>query len=50
LVAYFSAPVFDRTVHLIALVNWTLALLMLVVGLGFLGWLLWRAVIQHGKG
>jgi membrane-associated protein len=48
--AYFSAHFFDRVVHLIAIANWVLALLVLLVTLGFVGWWLWRVRIQYGKG
>jgi len=49
-IAYYSAPVFDRAVHLIALANWAVALFVLVAGLGLGGRLLWRPGIQQGKG
>lgn len=49
-IAYFSAPFLDQAVHLIALANWTLALLVLVAGLALGGWLLWRPVVNQDKG
>lgn len=48
-IAYFSAPFFDRVVHLVAMANWMLALLVLLMALGFVGWWLWRVQIQQGK-
>lgn len=50
LVAYFSAPVFDRVVHLVAMANWVLALLVLLMALGFVSWLLWGSRVQQDKG
>lgn len=50
LIGYVSAPYFDQAVHLIALANWTLAMLILVGGLALVGWLLWRVQFQRGKG
>ncbi len=49
-IAYLSAPFFDRAAHLIALVNWALALLVLVIGLALGGWLLWRPGVQQDNG
>ena len=49
-VAYVSAPFFDRMVHLIALANWALALLVLMVGLGLGWWLLRRPGVQRNIG
>lgn len=49
-IAYFSAPFFDRVVHLVAIANWVLTLLVLFLALGLVGWLLWRQQIQPGKG
>ena len=49
-IAYYSAPFFDRAVHLIALASWAVALFVLVAGLGFGGWLLWRPGIRQAKG
>ena len=49
-IAYFSAPVFDRAVHLIALANWASALLALAAGLGVCGWFLWRRGTQQENG
>jgi membrane protein DedA with SNARE-associated domain len=48
--AYLSAHFFDRVVHLIAIANWVLALLVLLVTLGCAGWWLWRVRIQPSKG
>lgn len=50
LIAYYAAPFFDRAVHLIALANWAVALVVLVVGLGLGGWLLWRPATPQSKG
>ncbi len=49
-IAYFSAPFLDQAVHLIALANWTLALLVLVAGLALGSWLLWRPEVNQDKG
>jgi membrane-associated protein len=49
LVAYFAAPVFERTVHLIAMANHVLALLVFLMVLGFVSWLLWRSRGQQDK-
>ncbi|MBI3779881.1 MAG: DedA family protein [candidate division NC10 bacterium] len=49
-IAYISAPFFDQVAHLIALVNWVLALLALGAGLGFFGWFLWRRGTQQENG
>lgn len=49
-IAYISAPFFDQVAHLIALVNWVLALLALAAGLGFCGWFLWRRGTQQENG
>jgi len=49
-IAYLSAPFFDRAVHVIALANWALALLVLIVGLGLGRWLLRSPGIQQDKG
>lgn len=46
LLAYFSAHLFDRVVHLIAVANWVLAILVLVITLGAIGWWLWRVGLQ----
>lgn len=48
--AYLSAPFFGRAVHLIALANWGVALLVLIIGLGLGGWLLWRPGIPKDSG
>ena len=47
--AYFSAPFIDRAVHLIALANHAVALLMLMVGLGLGLWLLSRQRVPSGS-
>ena len=39
-IAYFSAPFFDRVVHLVAMAHWVLALFVFLTALGFVGWLL----------
>jgi membrane protein DedA with SNARE-associated domain len=49
-IAYISAPFFDQVAHLIALVNWVLALLALAAGLGFCGWFLWRRGTKQENG
>jgi hypothetical protein len=49
-IAYRSAPVFDRMVHVIALANWMIALTMLAAGLVLGFWLLWRAGIPKDSG
>ncbi|MDE2060175.1 MAG: DedA family protein [candidate division NC10 bacterium] len=48
--AYFSAHFFDRVVHLIAMANWILAILVLLATVGFVGWWLWRVRLQYSKG
>ena len=44
---YFSAPFFDRAVHLVALASHAVAFLMLLVGLGLGLWLLWRQRVPN---
>ena len=48
-IAYFSAPFFDQVVHLVAMANWLLALIVLMATLGFIGWLLWRSRVEQSK-
>src|SRR5574337_52797 len=48
-IAYVSAPFFGQA-HLLAMANWVLTILVLLVILGFVGWWLWRVRIQHAKG
>lgn len=49
-IAYFSAPFFDRVIHLVAMAHWVLALLVLLMTLGFVSWLLWGSRVQQDRG
>lgn len=49
-IAYYSAPFFDRIVHLVAVAHWVLALFVFLMALGFVGWLLWGSRAQQDKG
>lgn len=48
-IAYIAAPFFDRVAHLVAIANWVLAVLVLLVTLGVVGWGMGRTRIPRGK-